>query len=287
MAAGKVGRGDMWFWALLPSLATLFIVFGLPIVDLIYTSLHGMAGPAQITDRFTLENYSDFFNDTFMLNILGRTVWLGFVVVCCCLLVAYPVAYLLARTSAKWRDLALFLITASLLVSSVVRNLGWFPILGESGLVNWLLTSIGIIHTPIRMVGNFTGVVIGLVHAQLPIMILTLTTVIQRIEPELEEAARNLGAAPLEAFWRVMLPLSLPGIVSGSLLVFTLSISAFTTPAILGGNSVLIMAIYVAQQFRTVLDYPAGASAAILLLVTAAILTLTAMRIRARGSEHQ
>ena len=138
-------------------------------------------------------------------------------------------------------------------------------------------------RTPLKLVGNTPGVVIGLVHTQLPIMILTLTAVIQRIEPDLEEAARNLGAAPWETFWRVVLPLSLPGVITGALLAFTLSISAFTTPAILGGNSLLIMATYIAQQFQTVLDYPKGASAALILMVTVALLTVAALRIRPRG----
>lgn len=279
-------RIDSWYLALLPGLGVLLIVFGLPIFDLAFTSLHTMTGPAQIGNEFTFTNYTAFVGDPFYAAIMLRTIWLGFLVVVCCLLIAFPVAYLLARTSANWRGPVLLVVTSCMLVSSVVRNLGWFPILGESGLVNWLLLSIGLLHTPLQLVGHFSGVVIGLVHTQLPIMILTLTAVIQRIEPDLEEAARNLGASPFETLWRVVLPLSLPGIVAGSLLGFTLSISAFTTPSILGGNSVLIMAIYVAQQFQTVLNYPAGASAAILVLVTAAILTLIALRIRARGSEH-
>jgi putative spermidine/putrescine transport system permease protein len=285
--ANRPARLDPWFLALLPTLGMLLIVFGLPIADLFYLSLHGMAGPAQIGDDLTFENYRAFAQDSLIAAVLARTIWLGLVVVGCCLLIAYPVAYLLARTSGRWRNPVLLVVTACMLISSVVRNLGWFPLLGESGLVNWLLLSLRLIHEPFQLVGKFPGVVIGLVHTQLPIMILTLTAVIQRIEPDLEEAARNLGAPPFETLWRIVLPLSLPGIIAGSLLCFTLTISAFTTPAILGGNSVLIMAIYIAQQFQTVLNYPAGASAAILLLVTAAVLTLIALRIRARGAAHQ
>jgi putative spermidine/putrescine transport system permease protein len=135
----------------------------------------------------------------------------------------------------------------------------------------------------LSLIGNFTGVVIGLIHALLPFMILTLTTVIQRIEGDLEEAAANLGAGPLQTFWRVLLPLSLPGVVSGSLLVFAMAISAYTTPAILGGNRVLVMATYIAQQFHTVLNYPAGGTAAALLLVFAIVLTVLALQVRPAG----
>jgi putative spermidine/putrescine transport system permease protein len=172
------------------------------------------------------------------------------------------------------------LVISPLLVSAIVRNIGWFPLLSQSGLVNWALLKLGVLGSPLPLVNNFTGVVIGLVHALLPFMILTLATVIERVEGDLEEAAANLGAGPLEVFWRVLLPLSLPGVVAGSLLVFTMAISAYTTPAILGGNRVLVMATYIAQQFRTVLDYPAGGTAAALLLVFAALLAMLALRLR-------
>jgi len=243
---------DVWLWVLLPTIGVLGLIFGLPLADLISVSVHDMTGPAQVGDTLTFEHYG---------------------------------AYYLARTTSRWRGMALFLVISPLLVSAIVRNIGWFPILGGSGMVNWLLMSLGIIDAPLRLISNFTGVVIGLVHALLPLMILTLTTVIQRVEPELEEAAANLGAGPALVFWRVLLPFSLPGVVSGSLLVFAMAISAYTTPAILGGNRVLVMSTYIAQQFRTVLDYPAGGTAAALLLLFAALLTLLALRVRTKGGE--
>jgi putative spermidine/putrescine transport system permease protein len=276
---------DVWLWVLLPTLVLLGLIFALPLADLIMVSVHDMTGPAQVGDALTLEHYRAFVTDPFFLVMVVRTFWLGFLVVAFCLVIAYPVAYTLARTTSKWRGMALFLVIAPLLVSAIVRNIGWFPILGESGVINWVLTSLGIVHEPLRLISNFTGVVIGLVHALLPLMILTLTTVIQRIEPELEEAAANLGAGPAIVFWRVLLPLSLPGVVSGSLLVFAMAISAYTTPAILGGNRVLVMSTYIAQQFRTVLDYPAGGTAAALLLLFAGLLTLLALRVRTKGGE--
>ena len=276
---------DVWLWVLLPTVAALALIFGLPLADLIAVSLHEMTGPAQVGDTLTLEHYRAFVTDPFFITMVARTFWLGFLVVALCLLIGYPVAYHLARTTSTWRGMALFLVISPLLVSAIVRNIGWFPLLGGSGVVNWLLMSLGIIHTPLRLISNFTGVVIGLVHALLPLMILTLTTVIQRIEPELEEAAANLGAGPALIFWRVLLPLSLPGVVSGSLLVFAMAISAYTTPAILGGNRVLVMSTYIAQQFRTVLDYPAGGTAAALLLLFAGLLTLLALRVRLKGGE--
>jgi putative spermidine/putrescine transport system permease protein len=278
-----VRQADPWLWIMLPTLAVFGLIFAAPLADLILLSFHQMSGPAQVDAAFTLANYRAFVTDPFYLEMLLRTCGLGLLVAFSCLVIGYPVAYYLARTPSRWRGFALFLVISPLLVSAIVRNIGWFPLLSQSGAVNWVLLKLGLIAAPLSLINNFTGVVIGLVHALLPFMILTLTTVIQRIEGDLEEAAANLGAGPLQTFWRVLLPLSLPGIVSGSLLVFAMAISAYTTPAILGGNRVLVMATYIAQQFRTVLNYPAGGTAAALLLIFAAVLTVLALQVRTAG----
>lgn len=267
-------------WALLsaPMVLTLAIVFAVPIGWLIALSFFSMTGPAQVGDEVSLENYRNFITDPFYYRIIFNTFWLGGVVVLCCLMVGYPVSYFLARTKSRWRGLLLFLVVAPLLVSAVVRNIGWFPILSNTGLINTVLLKSGLISQPLPMISNLTGVVIGLVHALLPFMILTLTTVIQRIEPELEEAAANLGAGPFRAFVKVMLPLTLPGIVGGSLLVFTMAIAAYTTPVIMGGNKFLVMSTFIGQQFRTVLDYPLGATSAAVLMVLAGLLSVLALK---------
>jgi putative spermidine/putrescine transport system permease protein len=278
--AKAVRRTDIWLWIVLPTIAVFGAIFVAPLAGLILVSFHPMSGPAQVGKSYTLANYRAFVTDPFYLEMLLRTCWLGLLVTFSSLAIGYPVAYYLARTASRWRSLALFLVISPLLVSAIVRNIGWFPLLSQSGLVNWALLKLGVLGSPLPLVNNFTGVVIGLVHALLPFMILTLATVIERVEGDLEEAAANLGAGPLEVFWRVLFPLSLPGVVAGSLLVFTMAISAYTTPAILGGNRVLVMATYIAQQFRTVLDYPAGGTAAALLLVFAALLAMLALRLR-------
>jgi putative spermidine/putrescine transport system permease protein len=263
----------------LPMVLTLALVFAVPIGCLIVLSFYSMTGQATVGDQLTAENYLNFFTDFFYFRILLNTFWLGAIVVISCLVIGYPVSYFLARTRSRWRGFLLFMVVAPLLVSAVVRNIGWFPILSNSGLVNWLLLKFGLVSQPIPLISNFTGVVIGLVHALLPFMILTLTTVIQRIEPELEEASASLGAGPVRTFFEVMLPLSLPGMIGGSLLVFTMTIAAYTTPVIMGGNRVLVMATFIGQQFRTVLDYALGATAAAVLMLLAGLLTLLAVRL--------
>jgi putative spermidine/putrescine transport system permease protein len=277
-------RGRAWLLLCLPALLVLVVVFVLPVAHLAAKSLHLDAGLGQVGPELTLANYVKFFADPFYLYILLDTFELGFIVVTICLVLGYPVAYFLARTRSRWRGIFLFLVVAPLLISVVIRNLGWLPVLGDNGLVNWALTGIGLIRKPLRLVNNFTGVVIGLVHTLLPFMILTLTTVIQRIEPDIEEAAINLGASPFETFWRVVFPLSRPGLLSGYLLVFTMAISAYTTPALLGGKRVLVMATYIDQQVRTVLDYALGATVAVILMLVAGAVTVVALRQDARRS---
>jgi putative spermidine/putrescine transport system permease protein len=281
----RMPSGTMWAMLSLPMVVTLALVFAIPIACLLVLSFFNMTGPAAVGDEFTLENYRNFFTDGFYLKIVLNTFWLGGVVVICCLLIGYPVSYFLARTRSRWRGLLLFLVVAPLLISAVVRNIGWFPILSNGGLVNWLLLKSGLVSQPLPLISNFTGVVIGLAHALLPFMILTLTTVIQRIEPELEEAAASLGAGALQTFIHVMLPLSLPGIIGGSLLVFTMAIAAYTTPVIMGGNRVLVMATFIGQQFRSVLDYPLGATSAAILMLLAGALSMLALRFGAQRTE--
>lgn len=281
----RVSANAKWALLSLPMVLTLAAVFAVPIGCLIFLSFFGMTGPAQVGDEFSLENYRNFITDPFYYRIVLNTFWLGGVVVLCCLIVGYPVSYFLARTKSRWRGLLLFLVVAPLLVSAVVRNIGWFPILSNTGLVNGLLLKSGLINEPVPLISNLTGVIIGLVHALLPFMILTLTTVIQRIEPELEEAAANLGAGPLRTFVHVMLPLSLPGMIGGSLLVFTMAIAAYTTPVIMGGNRFLVMSTFIGQQFRTVLDYPLGATSAAVLMVLAGLLSVLALKFGAPRTE--
>lgn len=273
-----------WFALLTPALLVLLLVFVLPLTFLASNSLHPGGSMGRVGSAWTFDNYLRFLGDPFYLGVLVDTLIVGLLVVAVCAVIGYPVAYFLARTRSRWRGALTFAVLAPMLISVVVRNLGWLPVLGDSGLVNWLLLSLGAIDEPLKLVYNFGGVVIGLVHALSPFMIMSLITVIRRIEPELEEAATNLGAGPFETFFRVVLPLSRPGLLAGSLLVFTLSIAAYITPAMMGGKRVLVMAIFIEQQVRSVLNYPFGATAAVVLLAVVIVAALLALRI---GRERQ
>jgi putative spermidine/putrescine transport system permease protein len=272
-----------WAWFVLPVFVILAIVFFIPIAHLASFSLRPHLGPGQVGEGLTAVNYVRFLGDSFYLGVLLDTLVIGLIVVSICMLLGYPVAYVLARTRSRYRGLMVFMVLAPLLIATVIRNLGWFPILGDSGMINSLLLGAGVIDSPLRLLNNRIGVLIALVHTFLPFMILALVTVIQKIGVDLEEAAQNLGATPWTTFWKVVFPLSRPGLLAGYLVVFTSVISAFTTPAMMGGKRVLVMSTFIEQQIRSVLNYPFGATAAVVLMVVGCTLTMLSLQQKKEG----
>lgn len=283
-AAGTARATVAWGWgvALLPALVVLGYVCGLPLLLLGWNSVHPSLGPAQVGTGFTAENYLRFFGDSLYWGVMADTMLMALVVVLSCAVLGYPLAYTLARSTSKWRGVITFTVLSPLLISAIIRNLGWIPALGRNGFVNKTLLQLKLIDEPLALLYNFTGVAIGLTHALLPFMVLSLLTVIRRIDIDLEEAARGLGAGRLTTFFRVLLPLSREGLLGGSLLVFSLSISGFTTIAMMGGKRVLLLSTLIEQQVRSTLDYPFGATVAMVLLALTLAFTLVSLRLLGR-----
>ena len=291
--AGKGGPGKAepfgglavcWRCFSLFGLAVLAIGFVLPIAILaIYSFFKDGRHGALIAD-FTFNNYLSIISDRFYLQILLETVWLGVMVASICALLAYPVAYHLTRTTPRVRGALIFMVLAPLTVSVVIRNLGWFPLLSQNGVINSLLMSTGLINQPLMLMNNFVGVLIGLVHALLPLMIMMLTNVFQRVSPQLEEAANNLGSSRMQLFLWVLLPLTLRGLAAGFLLVFTIAISSYTTPALMGGQRVLVMATFIDQQVHQMMRYASGSALAVILLIVALSITIYSNRQLNKGA---
>ncbi len=225
------------------------------------------APTARSRGRSRSVNYATIVTDPLYLRVLGDTVLLGLAVTVICACLAYLLAYFLVHAPSRWRGTLMFLMVTPLMVSSVIRNIGWIPILGDHGAVNFVLLSCGLISHPLVLMNNLTGVIIALVHALPPFMTLMLMTVIQSIRPELEGAARMLGATRWRSFWEVVFPLSLRGLAAGCALVFSIAVSSYTTPTILGGGRVLVMATFIAQQIQSVLRYAFGSALTIVLFV--------------------
>jgi putative spermidine/putrescine transport system permease protein len=240
-----------------------------------WSAARGMA-PA-----WTLANYVAFASDPFHYKAFLTTLRIGLIVTVTALLLGYPVAYLLAVSRRK--HLLLFLIVLPLMMDVLVRAYGWIVLLSRSGLVNRVFVATGMFARPMQFLGTETAVVLELLHEVLPFMILPIAGVLQRIDPALREAAVGLGAAPFTAFLRVTLPLSLPGLLAGTLLTFSLAMSAFVAPLVLGGGRVPMMSILIQQQMTMLLNWPAGAAQAVVLVALVSLLLLGYARVLREG----
>ena len=226
---------------------------------------------------WTLANYVAFATDPFHYKALVTTFRIGVIVTGISVLLGYPVAYLLSVSRRK--HLILFLVVLPLLMDVLVRAYGWIVLLSRSGLVNRALVWTGVLERPMQFLGTETAVVLELLHEVLPFMILPIAGVLQRIDPALREAAIGMGASPIIAFARVTLPLSLPGLLAGTLLTFTLAMSAFVAPLVLGSGRIPMMSILIQQQMTMLLNWPAGAAQAIVLVVLVSVLLLGYVRV--------
>ena len=246
--------------ALLPSLAIVGIGLVLPgLLMLAYSFLRYV--PGRITDfTLSIENYLRLFGDFFYLGVVVRTLQLGVIVTVLSLLLAYPVAYYLARTTSRFKGVLTYLVFLPMMVGIVVRAYGWIVILGREGLLNTGLQSLGVVDEPVRLLYSMHAVVLALVEVLLPFMIMPILSSLEKIDRHVEEAARAAGATPMQAFLRVTLPLSFPGVVSGSLLVFSLSITAYALPALLGGTKVKLIAALAYDAMLVGYNWPFGSA---------------------------
>lgn len=273
-------------YLLFPAGVVLLIFFFFPIFFLLLLSLRKYV-IGSIPSGLTLANFFHFFSDPFYLDVLLSTLKLGVLVTCITLVMGYPVAYFLVRTRLPFKNWLRMAVISPLLVSVVIRTYGWLILLSDRGLVNQMLTGLGIVEQPVKMLFTYNGVLIGLVHVFLPLMILSLVGVIENINPSLEDAAENLGANWIQRFLWITLPLSLPGIIAGSLLVFSLSIAAYVTPQLLGGPSLLLLSTMVFQQIMVVLDWGFGAAIAVILLVMTLMIIFIYTRILNLGKRWE
>ena len=248
---------------LLPGLAMLFFFFALPYANMLYISFLTRAYDEPYYHQFTVDNYRNVVTDGFNWSIIGSTFWFGLVTAGVTLLLAYPVAYFMARSPGRRKGVLLALVLAPLLVGVVVRSYGWMILLADTGLVNQFLEWIGIGRQ--RLMYNMTGVWIGLIHVYLPYMVISLMNALTNVDPELEKASRSLGASGWTTFWRVVWPLSLPGVAAGTVLVFVLTVSAYVIPSLLGGYNVLTAPLLIVQAVMDLFNWPLGSALAMVL----------------------
>ncbi|MDM0039123.1 ABC transporter permease [Variovorax sp. J22G21] len=223
--------------------------------------------------QYTLEHYVHVFTDHYYLGIFWRTFWISLLVTLICVAIGAPEAYVLSRMRNPWRSVLLLIVLAPLLVSVVVRAFGWSMLLGPEGLVNGALRWIGI--GPVKMLYTEIAVVIALVHVMLPFMVIPVWTSLQKLDPGVENAALSLNASPFTTLRRVVLPQVMPGVLSGSLIVFGLSASSFAIPGLLGGRRLKMVATVVYDEYLHELNWPLGATVALVLLAANLVVMLS------------
>lgn len=254
---------------LTPALIVLIGVFFIPMLLMLVQSL------TDEQSNFTLANYALFFSEPFYWGVLWQTIKLSTFTVLGALILSYPVAMFMAQSKGKIRAIVTFLVLLPHLVSVVIRNFGWTIILNDRGMINTILLEAGIIDQPLRLMYNELGTVIGLVDSFVAYMILAIATSLYTINPSLYKAGAIMGANKVRNFISITLPLSLPGVYSGIVLVFSLSMSAFVTPTLLGGTSVKVMPALTYQQIMFTLNWPLGAAISFILLGTTIFLVST------------
>jgi putative spermidine/putrescine transport system permease protein len=266
-----------------PLLLVLAGFFLIPALMMLPTSFGEMEpGRGMRPGFWTLENYTRIVLDDFYREVVWRTLGLGLAVTAACLILGYPLAYLIVRGPARWRVPLILLVVFPMLLNLVVRSFGWIALLSNRGLINNLLIDAGIITAPLKLMFNLTGLMIGLTHIYLPFMVLMLVAAIRNVPRDVEAAAATLGSTPFHVFRSVTLPLSAPGILAGSILVFVLTISALVTPRMLGGPTYKVMATLIYDEYMQLLDWPSGSALSFaLMLMTIALIWLSSRLTRA------
>ena len=273
-------RGDRWWrrtvigmpyaWLLLFFLVPFLLVFKISFSDPVvgqppFTSLLSPEGPGLI--HISLDNYRFLFDDDLYLVSYLKSVHIAFISTLLCLLLGYPLAYAIARAQPPWRNVLLLLIILPFWTSFLLRVYAWMGVLGDHGLINNLLLWLGVIRQPLKILYTDLAVYLGILYSYLPYMVLPLYASLERLDPDLHEAAADLGAAPLTVFRDITLPLSLPGIIAGSMLVFIPAIGEFVIPSLLGGLDSLMIGRTLYDEFFSNRDWPLSAAVATVLLL--------------------
>jgi putative spermidine/putrescine transport system permease protein len=273
-----------WISLTLPLAVYLVVFLVVPFINIIILSFYTYSPTRIWTPDFTTANYASLIDGTF-LTILLRTLRLGLYSTLLCVFFGYPLAYFLARAGRRVATIGLFFLVMPLMVSAVIRTFGWLVILGRRGLINGTLDAVGLDRLPLLY--NEAAVVVGLANVFIPFMVLPLMASIERINPALEEAARNLGAGWFDTFRRVILPLSRPGLISGCLLVYSAAISAFVIPVLMGGARVRVIGRMIYDQLLISYQWSSASAIATLLVFGTTTLAFIALAVTRRATRQE
>jgi putative spermidine/putrescine transport system permease protein len=272
--ATEMRSGGRGYWLSAPALALYIGLLILPLGLTLVLSFNVFDYEVGVrSDSYTLANYLAVVTDSYFYEIFLRTFWISALVTLLCVLIGVPEAYILSRMRTPWRSIFLILILTPLLISVVVRAFGWSLLLGADGLVNQAIQAMG--GRPVKMLYTPFAVIIALVHVMLPFMIIPVWTSLQKLDPTAEQAALSLGASQAKVMRLIVLPQVMPGVLSGSLIVFGLAASSFAIPGLLGGRRLKMVATVVYDQYLSELNWPMGATIAVALLLVNLVVMLS------------
>lgn len=268
---GLIGPGALW----------MLILFNLPILIVLFISLveRGRAGGIKLPPVYTLDNYTQFFNacssqfagpecDPFLyLGIFGGSVRIGLIVTLWCILLGYPLSYFISKQKPLWRDALMILVIIPFWTNFLVRTYALKQVLATEGLLNSFLMNMNLINQPLDLLFNEFAVVVGLIYGYIPFAVLPMYASIEKFDYTLMEAASDLGASPRRAFWRIMLPMTMPGVVAALVLVFVPVVGAFITPDIMGGGKVEMIGTLINRQFGVARNWPFGSAMSLILML--------------------
>lgn len=263
-----------WEWLLLPSFIITFVLIAASQYVFLKGSFYKDLGLGRVSDVVEFTNYIRFFSDSFYLNTLWITIKTSGLATLFTMLLGFPVAYLIARMQSRWAMVLLAGIVVATFVTIVIKVFGLIIIFSADGWLNQILMGLGIVDRPYTIIGNQTGVVVGLMHFTLGFGVLLLYSVIQTIPRSLEDAAQIHGASRWRMHWRVLLPLSLPGVTVGALMIFNMSMGAFTSAALLGGGRVFTLPVLIQRTVMMEIKYAMSGTLAAVLLVSVLLINL-------------
>ena len=265
MSASTRSAGSRTLWLVLPLLLVMAAGFNLPLIFMLARSFLGPNG-------FMLAHFGEVLEGSAYLKVLINTFRIALITCTACVLLGYPLAYWLRRLPSRWQMVALSLVVIPFWISILVRTYAWIVVLGNAGIVNRSLIGIGLIEAPFSFLYNELGVIIGTVNVLLPFLVLPLFAAMTKIDDQLLQAAETLGAGPWTTFWRIFLPLSLPALAAGAVLVFILTLGFYITPAVLGGGRVPMIANMLDLLINQMPSWElASAISTVLLVVTLAL----------------
>ncbi len=257
----------------LPAVAAIVAVIVIPVGWLFYLSFIGSDG------QFTLDHYAKMIKYKSYFRVFVTTFQVSILTTLICILLGYPLAYFLAIMPIRWAGVFMLAVLLPFWTSLLVRTYAWLVLLQKKGIINDFAISAGIWETPVKLVHNLNGTLIGMSHIMLPFLVLPLYGAMRKIKEDLMHAASNLGATPVQAFWQVYFPLSLSGLVAGSLIVFVLCLGFYVTPAVLGGGRVVMVATQITAILENQFDWGAASALGVVLLVVTLLVLFVAMRL--------